>query len=124
MSFSETWRIGGPTRLARRPRAESARMREFDALNASLLIDSYELEGRVLGSDVVRDMTGSIEPLGVEPVGGLPGPLQYLLTRTPVDTPARAVRARDRVPRLGTPSRTLRDSEANCCCELEAPSHP
>ena len=60
---------------------------EFDALQAPLLIDSYELEQRVLSSDIVRDMAGRIESLGVEPVGVLPGPLQYLLTTMPVDMP-------------------------------------
>jgi TRAP-type transport system periplasmic protein len=61
---------------------------EFDALQAPLLIDSYELEERVVGSDIVRDMLGRVDSLGVEPVGLLPGPLQYLLTTTPVSVPA------------------------------------
>jgi hypothetical protein len=53
-----------------------------------LLIDSYELEERVVGSDSVRDMLGRMDSLGVEPVGLLPGPLQYLLTTRPVSGPA------------------------------------
>jgi TRAP-type transport system periplasmic protein len=61
---------------------------EFDALQAPLLIDSYALEERVVGSEVVRDMLGRVDSLGVEPVGLLPGPLQYLLTTTPVSGPA------------------------------------
>ena len=61
---------------------------EFDALQAPLLIDSYALEERVVGSDVVRDMLGRVDSLGVEPVGLLPGSLQYLLTTTPVSGPA------------------------------------
>ena len=60
----------------------------FDALQAPLLIDSYELEERVVRSDVVRDMASRMESLGVEPVGVLPGPMQYLLTTMPVDKPA------------------------------------
>lgn len=63
-------------------------MPEFDALQAPLLIDSYELEERVLGSDVVRDMAGRMGSLGVEPISVLPGPLQFLLTTMPVTEPA------------------------------------
>src|SRR5919106_3993860 len=62
-------------------------MPEFDALQTPLLSDSYDLEERVLSSVIVRDMAGRIESLGVEPVGVLPGPLQYLLTTMPVDMP-------------------------------------
>jgi TRAP-type transport system periplasmic protein len=61
---------------------------EFDALQVPLLIDSYALEERVVGSDAVRDMLGRVDSLGVKPVGLLPGPLQYLLTTTPVSGPA------------------------------------
>jgi TRAP-type C4-dicarboxylate transport system substrate-binding protein len=104
IEYRNEWRLGEPTAeldllgdvaddkadlgwVASRA-LSSLGMPEFDALQAPLLIDSYELEERVLGSDVVRDMAGRMASLGVEPVGVLPGPLQYLLTTMPVTVPA------------------------------------
>jgi TRAP-type C4-dicarboxylate transport system substrate-binding protein len=47
------------------------------ALNAPLLIDSYELEERVLGDGLVDQMLEEeLEPLGLAGIGVLPGPLR------------------------------------------------
>src|SRR5207244_1613278 len=51
----------------------------FDALTAPFVVDGYDLERAVLESALPRDMLRSIEPLGVEGIGVLPGPLRYLL---------------------------------------------
>jgi TRAP-type C4-dicarboxylate transport system substrate-binding protein len=49
---------------------------QLDALNAPLLIDSYQLEGRVLSSPVARRMLNAVTPLGLVGLGILPGPLR------------------------------------------------
>ena len=45
-------------------------------LNAPLLIDSYELQQRVLEDDLVAPMLDELEPLGLKGIGVLPGPLR------------------------------------------------
>jgi TRAP-type transport system periplasmic protein len=46
------------------------------ALHAPLLIDSYELEQRVLEDDLVAPMLDELKPLGLEGIGVLPGPMR------------------------------------------------
>src|SRR5215203_3177473 len=51
--------------------------RAFGPLHAPMLIDSYALELKVLGDEgVVRPMLASLDRLGLEGVGVLPGPLR------------------------------------------------
>jgi TRAP-type transport system periplasmic protein len=59
----------------------------FDALLAPFLVDTYALEEEVLASDVVGDMLGPVDGLGVEAVGVLPGPLRKLLGPRPLTSP-------------------------------------
>lgn len=49
---------------------------QLDALNAPLLIDSYELEQRVLMSDTAERALAGVRRLGLVPLGLLPGPLR------------------------------------------------
>jgi TRAP-type C4-dicarboxylate transport system substrate-binding protein len=51
----------------------------FQALLAPLLVDSYELEGRVFESGIPTAMLEGVEELGVVGIGVLPGPIQRLL---------------------------------------------
>src|SRR5829696_1246737 len=46
----------------------------FNPLHAPMLIDSYELEEKVLTDDVVEPMLESLDELGLRGVGVLPGP--------------------------------------------------
>ena len=59
-------------------------------LNAPLLIDSYELQQRVLEDDLVAPMLDELEPLGLKGIGVLPGPL-----RRPFGLHGRLVAPRD-----------------------------
>ena len=59
-------------------------------LNAPLLIDSYELQQRVLEDDLVAPMLDELEPLGLKGVGVLPGPL-----RRPLGLHSRLIAPRD-----------------------------
>jgi TRAP-type C4-dicarboxylate transport system substrate-binding protein len=54
-------------------------VRSFQALLAPLLVDSYELEGRVFASEIPRSMLAGVEELGVVGIGVLPGPMRKLL---------------------------------------------
>jgi TRAP-type C4-dicarboxylate transport system substrate-binding protein len=54
-------------------------LRSFQALLAPLLVDSYELEGRVFESAVPTTMLDGVEGLGIVGVGLLPGPMRRLL---------------------------------------------
>jgi TRAP-type C4-dicarboxylate transport system substrate-binding protein len=54
-------------------------VRSFQALLAPLLVDSYELEGRVFESGIPTKMLESVDELGVVGIGILPGPIQRLL---------------------------------------------
>jgi TRAP-type transport system periplasmic protein len=51
----------------------------FQALQAPLLVDSLELERRVLTGPLGAEMLDGVRAAGVEPVGVLPGPLRYPL---------------------------------------------
>jgi TRAP-type C4-dicarboxylate transport system substrate-binding protein len=51
----------------------------FQALQAPLLVDSLELEQRVLASPLGGEMLAGVRAAGVEPVAALPGPLRYPL---------------------------------------------
>lgn len=51
----------------------------FQALLAPLLVDSYELEGRVFESGIPTNMLEGVEELGVVGIGVLPGPMRMLL---------------------------------------------
>jgi len=48
----------------------------FRALGAPLLIDSYALEDRVLGSSMIAPMLDGLRPLGLAGIGVLPGPFR------------------------------------------------
>ena len=54
-------------------------VRSFQALLAPLLVDSYELEGRVFTSEIPTSMLPGVEELGVVGIGVLPGPMRKLL---------------------------------------------
>jgi TRAP-type C4-dicarboxylate transport system substrate-binding protein len=56
----------------------------FDALQAPFLVDSYELEHRVLAGPSATRMLAGIRRLGVVDVGLLPGPLRHLATPRPI----------------------------------------
>jgi TRAP-type C4-dicarboxylate transport system substrate-binding protein len=59
----------------------------FNPLHAPLLIDSYELEEKVLSDDVVNPMLDSLDDFGLQGVGILPGPLRRPLGRQPLRGP-------------------------------------
>jgi TRAP-type C4-dicarboxylate transport system substrate-binding protein len=54
-------------------------VRSFQALLAPLLVDSYELEGRVFESGIPTSMLDDIEELGVVGISVQPGPIRRLL---------------------------------------------
>jgi TRAP-type C4-dicarboxylate transport system substrate-binding protein len=56
----------------------------FDALQAPFLVDSYELERRVVAGPSGAQMLAGIRRLGVVDVGLLPGPLRHLATPRPI----------------------------------------
>ena len=51
----------------------------FDALNAPLLIDSFDLQTKVLQSPLMDEMAAGLEKDGLVAVGVLPGPMRQLL---------------------------------------------
>jgi TRAP-type C4-dicarboxylate transport system substrate-binding protein len=59
----------------------------FNPLHAPLLIDSYELEERVLSDGVVDPMLESLSDLELQGVGVLPGPMRRPLGRQPLRGP-------------------------------------
>jgi TRAP-type C4-dicarboxylate transport system substrate-binding protein len=59
----------------------------FNPLHAPLLIDSYELEEKVLEDGVVDPMLDSVGDLGLQGVGVLPGPMRRPLGRRPLRGP-------------------------------------
>ncbi len=59
----------------------------FNPLHAPLLIDSYELEEKVLEDGVVDPMLDSLGDFGLKGVGILPGPLRRPLSRRPLRGP-------------------------------------
>jgi TRAP-type C4-dicarboxylate transport system substrate-binding protein len=54
-------------------------VRDFQALLAPLLVDSYDLEGRVFESRIPASMVDGVEELGVVGIGVLPGPMRKVL---------------------------------------------
>jgi len=54
----------------------------FDGLHAPMLIDSYELQARVLESPLVDEMGTGLESKGLVSIGVLPGPMRYLLGKS------------------------------------------
>ena len=56
--------------------------RSLRALSAPLLVDSYELQERVLESEVVDPMLEELRPLGLVGIGILPGPIRRPLGAT------------------------------------------
>ena len=55
---------------------DSVGVTDFRALGAPLLIDSYALQDRVLGSPMIGQMLNGLRPLGLAGIGVLPGPLR------------------------------------------------
>jgi TRAP-type C4-dicarboxylate transport system substrate-binding protein len=63
--------------------------RAFGPLHAPMMIDSYALELKVLQDEgVVRPMLESLDPLGLQGVGVLPGPLRRPLATRRLGAPA------------------------------------
>ena len=59
----------------------------FNPLHAPLLIDSYELEEKVLSDGVVDPMLESLGDLELQGIGVLPGPLRRPLAKHPLRAP-------------------------------------
>jgi TRAP-type transport system periplasmic protein len=59
----------------------------FNPLHAPMLIDSYELEEKVLGDGVVEPMLESLGEIELQGIGVLPGPLRRPLGKRPLRTP-------------------------------------
>jgi TRAP-type transport system periplasmic protein len=55
-------------------------MKSFDALLTPLLIDSYDLEGKVFAAGIPTQMLAGLGKLGVHGVGVLPGPLRKVVS--------------------------------------------
>jgi hypothetical protein len=60
----------------------------FDPLHAPFVIDSYELETRLLEGDADEHMLADLKRIGLTGVAVLPGPLQYLQLDRRIDGPA------------------------------------
>ena len=54
-------------------------VKSFEALQAPMLVDSLELQRRVLSGPLGAEMLDGVRSAGVEPVGVLPGPLRFPL---------------------------------------------
>ena len=59
----------------------------FNPLHAPMLIDSYELEEKVLGDGLVDPMLASLGDLELQGIGVLPGPLRRPLGKQPLRDP-------------------------------------
>jgi TRAP-type C4-dicarboxylate transport system substrate-binding protein len=59
----------------------------FNPLHAPMLIDSYELEEKVLGDGLVDPMLASLDDLDLQGIGVLPGPLRRPLGKRPLRGP-------------------------------------
>ena len=59
----------------------------FNPLHAPMLIDSYELEEKVLGDGLVEPMLETLGDLDLQGIGVLPGPLRRPLGRQPLLAP-------------------------------------
>ena len=60
----------------------------FNPLHAPMLIDSYELEEKVLGDGLVEPMLESLGDLELQGIGVLPGPMRRPLGKHPLRGPA------------------------------------
>jgi TRAP-type C4-dicarboxylate transport system substrate-binding protein len=60
----------------------------LDALHAPLLIDSFDLQRRVLASPLAGRMLAGLEPLGVTGLGILPGPMRHPAGAVPLAGPS------------------------------------
>jgi TRAP-type C4-dicarboxylate transport system substrate-binding protein len=58
---------------------ETVGVKSFQALHAPLLVDSYELEGRVFEDGIPEEMLAGVEELDLVGIGVLPGPLRKVL---------------------------------------------
>ena len=56
-------------------------VRAFDALVAPGLIDSYALEGAVLGDPIVDEMLATLQGSGMVGLGVVPGPMRYAASK-------------------------------------------
>jgi TRAP-type transport system periplasmic protein len=65
----------------------SVGVKSFEPLHAPFFIDSYELERKVLESNIDERMLRDLERIGVSGVAVLPGPLQYLQLDRKIDGP-------------------------------------
>ena len=63
-------------------------VKSLDALHAPFLIDSLDLEEKVLAGPFARKMLAGVEKAGVEGLAILPGPMRLLLTRHDVTEPS------------------------------------
>jgi TRAP-type C4-dicarboxylate transport system substrate-binding protein len=66
----------------------SVGVNSFEPLHAPFLIDSYELEQRVLDSNIDERMLRDLDRFGLSGIAVLPGPLQYLQLDRKIDNPA------------------------------------
>ena len=68
---------------------DSVGVTAFEPLDAPLLIDSYALQQKVLGSSLVEPMLGALDQIGLAGIGMIPGPLRKPLgTGGPLLAPA------------------------------------
>jgi TRAP-type C4-dicarboxylate transport system substrate-binding protein len=65
-----------------------AGVKSFDPLNAPFVLDSYELQDEVLGSEVAERMLADLERIGLTGVTVLPGPLRFLQVDREIDRAA------------------------------------
>ncbi len=63
-------------------------VRDFNPLQAPMLVDSYELEENVLGDGLTEPMLESLGDLELQGIGVLPGPLRRPLGNHPLRAPA------------------------------------
>ena len=91
-------------------------VRDFDALVAPFLIDSYGLEEKVVRDPLAGRMLDGLDTLGVEGLGVLPGPMRKPLGAEPLraratgPVPRSRTRARrSRARRCARSARTVRD---------------
>ena len=82
-------RSAARARGRRRPRVARIGVTSFDALNTPLLIDSFDLQSKVLQSNLMGELAAGLEKDGLVAVGVLPGPMRLLLGLShPITKPA------------------------------------
>jgi TRAP-type transport system periplasmic protein len=88
---------------------DSVGVNSFQVLGAPLLLDSYALQDRVLGSPMIGQMLQGLRPLGLAGIGVLPGPLRKPLGITrPLLKPADYAGLRIGVPQSRVEDATMR----------------